>query len=174
MRGLAIFAALLVLAPQSPALAKVDNHYAKWKLGQPYGYRDLKVSPGRWKIRSLSYHAGMNFTVAQALHRLAVHAKAEGFDSFFTASMKVHCSNLFAGAPAGCVGTSLDEEVDAIAVGLNHADQLPPCEEKGVWAENCRRYAVDEVLDELRAPLGLTAEQDAQEIAAARPSRNSG
>jgi hypothetical protein len=159
---------LLALATGDIALAKVNNQYAKWKLGQPYGYRDLKILPGRWKIRSMSFHAGMDFPTAMGLHRIAILAKANGFDHFYTVSMKVTCSNLFTGAPSGCERASLDEEVDIIAVGYQLGQPLPGCEEKGVWAANCKDFVADDVLADLRVPLGLTAEQDKLEILAAR------
>jgi hypothetical protein len=149
---------------QTSAIAKVNNRYAKWKFGQPYGYRDLKILPTRYKIRSMSFHAGMDFTVTMALHRLAVHAKANGFDRFYTVSMKVRCSNLFSGAPSGCKGTSLNEEVDIVAIGYSGDDLVPRCEETGDWASNCKSFEVDNVLSELRTPLGLTVEQVEQEI----------
>jgi hypothetical protein len=168
MYRLIVAAALVVLVAHNPAIAGVNNHYAKWKLGQPFGYRDLKILPGRWKIRSMSFHAGMDFPVAMALHRLAVHAKANGFDRFYTVSMKVTCSNLFSGAPSGCKGTSLDEEVDIVAAGYSSSGPIPRCEETGDWAPNCKSFEVDKVLADLRAPLGLNVEQVEQEIFSAR------
>ena len=164
MRRLALLAACLALVLPGSASAMVDNQYAKWKLFQPYGYRDLKLEPARWKIRSLSYHAGLDFTVAMGLHRIAVHAKANGFSRFYTVSMKITCSNLFAAAPTGCKGTSLDEEVDIVAVGFNDSDAVPACEETGDWAANCRSFDADETLAYLREPLGLSAAQVEQEI----------
>ncbi len=160
--------ALLVIAAAWPARAGVDNHYARWKLGQPYGYRDLRIEPGRWKIRAMSFHAGMDLPTAMALHRVAIHAKANGFDRFRAVSMKVTCSNLFSAAPSGCVGTSLDEEVDIVAVGYRTGSPAPACEEKGRWAVNCKDFVVDDLLAVLRAPLGLTAQRDEQEVLAAR------
>jgi hypothetical protein len=168
MYRLIIAAALAALMAHNPAIAKVNNHYAKWKFGQPYGYRDLKILPGRWKIRSMSFHAGMDFPVAMALHRLAVHAKANGFDRFYTVSMKVTCSNLFSGAPSGCKGTSLDEEVDIVAVGYSNTGPIPRCEETGDWASNCKSFETEQVLADLRSPLALTTEQVEQEILSAR------
>ena len=168
MRKLAIFAAMLALVPTDPAVGKVNNNYAKWRLGQPFGFRDLKVSANRWKIRSLSYHAGMDFTTAMALHRAAVHAKANGFSNFYTVSLKVTCSNLFNAAPSGCQSTALTEQVDIVASGFNQGDPIPQCEERGRWAVNCKQFVVDELLETLRAPLGLSAEQVQQEVADVR------
>ena len=167
MRSLLSLALSLVLVA-APAWGRVNNHYAKWKLGQPYGYRDLNLSPTRWKIRSMSYKAGMDFTVAMALHRVAILAKANGFENLAAVSLKVTCSNLFRAAPKGCVGTALDEEVDIIAVGFNPGNPVPPCEQTGRWAVNCRTVAVDQLLADLRPSLGLTSQQDEQEVATAR------
>ena len=148
--GIALATALL-LSSRGTA-GPIDNHYAQWRLGQPYGYRDLKIVPGRWKIRGLSMHAGTSFTIMVALHRAAIHAKAEQFARFYAVSLK-------------STSDGSNEEVDLVAVGIS-GEQIPTCEEKRDWAPNCQVYSVDALLSKAGAALNLSVAQQNSEVAA--------
>jgi hypothetical protein len=159
------------LVPISVEARQIDNHYARWHLGQPYGYRDLQVAPGRWRIRGLSMEAGSDFTVAVALQRAAIHAKAEGFSHFYAVSLKIQCTGHDAGygSPEDAC-RALDEEVDLVAVGYNDEHTPPRCEQTGRLAANCRAFSVEGEMATAGSYLKLTKEQQDVEVADVRAS----
>lgn len=166
-----------VAACFTPTLAEAhfQNRYAKWHLGQPYGFRDLKILPTRWKIRGLSWKAGNDFTVAVALRRAAIHARGAGFSHIFTVSLKSTCSSGFSYVsrfgPDACESGSVAEEVNAVAVGMHGTDAPPPCEETGRWSGNCRVFVVDELLRSTASFLNISMEEEQAELEALRKPR---
>lgn len=172
MRRLLSVLFILICFTPTVAEARFQNRYAKWHLGQPYGFRDLKILPGRWKIRGLSWKAGNDFTLAVALRRAAIHARREGFSHIFTVSLKSTCSSGFSYVsrfgPEACEAGAVAEEVNVVAIGMQGAGAPPPCEETGRWSGNCRTFVVDEMLRRTASFLSISTEEEEAELEALR------
>ena len=155
----------IAVAIPSNSHASVTNHYARWHFGQSYGYREKQLTPDSWRIKGLATLAEPGFVEAMTFHRAAILAKAAGFDRLRTVSVTHVCSNVFPQITIGKTGVGvcddrrivnqeLTMEFYGIASGSEAACQAPVC----------KTYQADEILSYSSSFLGLTSEQDQQEL----------